>query len=79
MIGHKKVVHEETWVSRITGRGNGSCKGPEAGMFGGFKDKQYCPSDLSKVDKKESDGKCGERDRVIWGLVSSDKFGFYFK
>lgn len=55
------MIHEKIWAGRVTNRGHSKCKGPEAGIFGKFKKKQFSPCDSSRVGEGESAGQCGGR------------------
>lgn len=52
------MIQEKIQVRRVTGRGSSKCKGLAIGMFGGFKEEQYHPYNLSSVSKGGTAGRC---------------------
>lgn len=55
------MIHEKIQLRRVIGTGNSKCKGPEVGIFGIFKEKQYQPYNLSSVTEWETSGRCDSR------------------
>lgn len=52
----KKMIHEKIQLRRVIGTGNSKCKGPEVGIFGRFKEKQYQSYNMSSVTEGKTSG-----------------------